>query len=106
MPVITFIEHKGKAHQVEAEVGNTLMQAAQFNLVPGILGDCGGNCSCATCHCYIDAPWADKVPQPNSDELLLIDGALDVQPESRLACQVSVTRALDGLVVRLPESQM
>lgn len=56
MPVITFIEHNGKAHQVEAEVGSTLMQAAQFNLVPGILGDCGGSCSCATCHCYIDAP--------------------------------------------------
>ena len=106
MPVITFIEHNGKAHQVEAEVGSTLMQAAQFNLVPGILGDCGGSCSCATCHCYIDAPSAEKIPLPGSDELLLIDGALDVQPESRLACQVNATPALDGLVVRLPESQM
>ncbi|VVN68177.1 Ferredoxin-6 [Pseudomonas fluorescens] len=106
MPVITFIEYNGNTHQVQAEVGTTLMQAAQFNLVPGILGDCGGSCSCATCHCYIDAPWAEKVPQPSSDELLLIDGALDVQPQSRLACQVSVTLALDGLVVRLPQSQM
>ncbi|BCX67894.1 2Fe-2S iron-sulfur cluster-binding protein [Pseudomonas izuensis] len=106
MPGISFIEHNGKAHQVEVEVGNTLMQAAQFSQVPGILGDCGGNCSCATCHCYIDAPWAEKIPQPSSDELLLIDGALDVQRQSRLACQVVVTMALDGLVVRLPPSQM
>lgn len=106
MPVITFIEYNGTARRLEIAEGVTLLQAAQLNQVPGLLGDCGGNCSCATCHCYIDAPWADKVPQAASAERLLIEGALEVQPESRLACQINVTQALDGLVVRLPESQM
>lgn len=105
MPKITFIEHSGTTHEVEAEAGKTVMQAATENLVPGILADCGGYCNCATCHCYVDADWQDRLPSPDDMEKGMLDCALDVEPTSRLSCQIVVTDAIDGLVVRLPKSQ-
>lgn len=104
MPVIRFIEHSGTEHRVEVAAGQTLMQAACFNQIPGILGDCGGCCSCATCHCYLEA--GTGIAPPSEDERLMLEGALEVHEDSRLACQVVVTNELDGLVVRLPESQV
>ncbi|MBB2497394.1 2Fe-2S iron-sulfur cluster-binding protein [Aquipseudomonas ullengensis] len=106
MPTITFIQHDGSPRRIEAHSGQSLMQAAQANLVPGILGDCGGSCSCATCHCYIEGAWAEALPEPAEDERLMLDGALHVLPSSRLACQVVLSEALDGLVVTLPASQL
>jgi ferredoxin, 2Fe-2S len=105
MTRITYIEHNGTEHVVEAEEGQSVMQAAVENLVPGIVGDCGGCCSCATCHGYVDPAWADKLPPKSDDEAMMLDGALEVQPESRLTCQIKVHAGLDGLVVRLPKSQ-
>ncbi|HEY1077382.1 MAG TPA: 2Fe-2S iron-sulfur cluster-binding protein [Fontimonas sp.] len=105
MAKIVYIEHNGKEHVVEASPGTTVMQAAVDNLVPGIIGDCGGACSCATCHCYVDAAWQDKLGSKTEEEEMMLDGALRVESNSRLSCQIKVQAELDGLVVRLPESQ-
>ena len=102
---IVFITADGTEHPVQATSGQTLMQCAQENLVPGILGDCGGCCSCATCHGYVDPAWISRVGPATEDERLLLDGGLDVRPNSRLTCQVFVAPELDGLVVHLPASQ-
>ena len=61
MPIVTFIQADGNSQEVNAEIGNSLMQAAVDNMVEGILAECGGSCSCATCHCYIEKSWVDKV---------------------------------------------
>ncbi len=105
MPKILFIEHNGTQHVVEAEVGKSLMQTALDNMVPGIVGDCGGCCSCATCHGYIDPAHCDKLPAKSEEEVMMLDGALRVEDNSRLTCQLIVKEELDGLIVRLPASQ-
>jgi 2Fe-2S ferredoxin len=105
MPKITFIEHSGQQHSVEAEVGQSVMQVAMNNMVPGIIADCGGNCSCATCHVYINGDWASHVTPPAEDEKAMLECALHTRDTSRLSCQVAVTPELDGMIVRLPESQ-
>ena len=76
-----------------------------INGVPGIDGDCGGICACATCHVYVDPAWLDKLPPKQEMEETMLDFAQDVRPNSRLSCQITVTPALDGLVVRTPKSQ-
>jgi 2Fe-2S ferredoxin len=105
MPKIVFIEFNGTEHNVEALVGDSVMQAATNHMVPGILADCGGNCACATCHIYIDEPWSAQANPQSKEEKEMIECALHVTPSSRLSCQVHVTAELEGLVVRLPESQ-
>jgi 2Fe-2S ferredoxin len=105
MPKIIYIEHDGTEHPVEAPVGKSLMQVAVENLVPGIVGDCGGVCSCATCHGYIDAAWQSRVSPMNANEEGILEGTMRTQPNSRLTCQIAATAELDGLVVRLPVSQ-
>ena len=105
MPKITFIEHNGTQHTVDAEVGKSVMQAAMDNLVPGIDADCGGECSCATCHVMVNAEWLAKPGGADEAE----DSMLDLNPEraenSRLSCQMMVSDDLDGLIVDLPEFQ-
>ncbi len=105
MPRITFIEANGKEHVVEAKAGQSVMQAAMDNLVPGILAECGGYANCATCHVYVAEPWLPKLPTADGTEQAMLDCAYHLQPNSRLSCQLKVTPALDGLVVRLPVSQ-
>jgi 2Fe-2S ferredoxin len=106
MPIIKFIEHNGTEHVVEADVGSSLMTAAVDNFVPGVLGDCGGSCACATCHGYIDNFWLGHLPPPDDDEHAMLPCALETLPNSRLLCQLQVTESLDGIVIRLPESQV
>ena len=105
MAKITFIEHGGAEHVVEAESGLSVMEAAVKNMVPGIDADCGGACACATCHVYVDAAWADKVGTKDPMEESMLDFAHEPKENSRLSCQIRITDALDGLVVRLPEFQ-
>lgn len=106
MPRITFIGHDGTEHTVDGEVGLSVMRAAIDNLVPGIDADCGGECSCATCHVYVDPGWMGKVGQPGDREESMLDLNPEREPNSRLSCQIPVTEALDGLVVKVPEFQM
>ena len=105
MPTIKFIEYDGTEHLVRAEVGQSVMQVATNHQVPGILGDCGGSCSCATCHGYVDESCIDRVPPPGVDERDMIACALDVHDNSRLTCQIRMTPELDGIVIHLPQSQ-
>ena len=105
MAKITFIEHNGTEHQVEVSPGLTVKDAADNNMVPGVLAECGGNCACATCHVYVDKAWIDKVGPANEMEADMLDFAHEPQENSRLSCQIEVTAELDGLVVRTPEKQ-
>jgi 2Fe-2S ferredoxin len=106
MPKITYIEHSGKEHVVDVPVGLSVMEGAVKNAIPGIDADCGGACACSTCHVYVDPAWIDKLPKRESMEEDMLDFAFEPKANSRLTCQVKVTAALDGLVVRMPEKQI
>ena len=81
------------------------MVAATNNLVPGIDADCGGECSCATCHVLIDADWQARLGARSEQEESMLDLNPDRTDESRLSCQIPMTDELDGITVRLPEFQ-
>jgi len=105
MAKITFIEQNGTEHVVEADNGLSVMEIAVKNLVPGIDADCGGACACATCHVYVDEAWLEKTGKPQPMEESMLDFAHEPKDNSRLSCQISVSDAIDGLVVKLPEFQ-
>lgn len=107
MARITYIEHNGTEHVVDVAPGLTVMEGARDNGVPGIEADCGGACACSTCHVYVDAAWVDRLPAKDMMEADMLDFAWAPDAAlSRLTCQIKVTDALDGLVVRLPERQI
>ncbi len=105
MPRITFIEHDGAEHTVDAETGATVMEAALRNGISSIVAECGGGCTCATCLVHVDDAWSAAVGPPSSEEEEMLDSAFEVKPTSRLSCQIKVTEALDGLIVRTPSYQ-
>ena len=105
MAKITYIEHDGREHVVEVKNGLSVMEGAIRNNVPGIDADCGGACACATCHVYVDPAFEGKTGEKSAMEESMLDFAENVEPNSRLSCQIKVTDELDGLIVRLPESQ-
>jgi len=105
MAKITYVEHDGREHVVEVKTGLSVMEGAIRNNVPGIDADCGGACACATCHVYVDDAFVAAAGQPSAMEESMLDFAENVQPNSRLSCQIRVNEDLDGLIVRLPESQ-
>jgi len=105
MPKITYIDNSGKERVVEVPVGWTVMEGAVKNRVPGIDADCGGACACATCHVYVDPAWLEKLPKRQDMEEQMLDFAIELKSNSRLSCQIKVTHALDGLIVRTPKSQ-
>lgn len=105
MPKITYIENDGTEHVVDAETGSTVMETAIRSMVPGIEAECGGALACATCHVYVDDAWIDRTGTASEMEEDMLDFAFDVRPNSRLSCQIKVTEDLNGLVVRVPETQ-
>ncbi len=105
MPKITYITHDGQEHAVDAAVGVSVMSAALDNGVPGIDADCGGECSCATCHVMVAEDWWAKTGGPNDAEEAMLDLNPERESTSRLSCQMEVTDELDGLIVRVPEFQ-
>jgi ferredoxin, 2Fe-2S len=105
MPKITYIEHDGTTRTVDADIGATVMETALKNEVAGIVAECGGSCTCATCLVHVDEAWSDKVGTRSEEEEDQLDFAFDVRPNSRLSCQIKVTAALDGLVVHTPSYQ-
>lgn len=105
MPKITYIAFDGGETIVDAKEGMSVMQSAVNNGVDGIVAECGGACSCATCHVYVDEEWFDKLPEAQAMEKEMLDFVMSPQPTSRLSCQIKVTAELDGLVVNTPESQ-
>ena len=106
MAKITYIEFNGKEHVLDVAPGISVMQGAINNNVRGIIAECGGACSCATCHVYVDEAWVDKLEAKSETEEAMLEAILDPQPNSRLSCQIKVTDDLDGLVVRLPTKQV
>lgn len=105
MSTITYIEHNGTQHTVDAQEGISVMQNAVDNEVPGIDADCGGACACATCHVFIPEQWQEKTGERNAMEEAMLQLAEGVADNSRLSCQIDMNSDLDGLTVHLPESQ-
>ena len=105
MAKITYIEFNGTQHTIDVPAGLSVMEGAIKNMIPGIDADCGGACACATCHVYVDDAWTAVVGGPSEMEQTMLDFAENVEDSSRLSCQITVTDALDGLIVKMPKSQ-
>ncbi len=107
MPDITYVQPDGTRETLDVAVGNTIMLAATSHGLEGIVGECGGNAMCATCHVFVEPDQLDLLPPMTDDEDALLDGtAIERQPNSRLSCQIHVTPALEGFVVHIPERQI
>jgi ferredoxin, 2Fe-2S len=106
MTTIIFGMPSGEKKVCEAEQGKSVMQVAVANLVDGIVADCGGYATCATCHVYVDKDWIDKLPPPDEEEEGMLEVAEEPLPNSRLSCQIHVEPAYDGLLVHVPESSL
>ncbi len=102
---VIFIDSEGMKTTITAAPGDSVMHCATAHLVPGLIGECGGAMACATCHGYVGADWSRQLPPPSTQEREVLSGCLDVQPHSRLTCQITLTAALDGLTITLPASQ-
>jgi 2Fe-2S ferredoxin len=106
MPRVRYIEPGGRERTLELSAGSSLMRGAVDAGIDGIEAQCGGNCACATCHCYVQPPWLDKLPPPSEDERLMLSNvAAERRPNSRLSCQLIASEALDGLTVQFPDRQ-
>lgn len=106
MPKAIFIDSNTEAqYEVDVEVGQSLMEAAVDNMIDGIIGECGGVCSCATCHVYVNPEWEAKIPEADDMEEAMLDMANEPQHNSRLSCQIEMTEELDGITVVMPKSQ-
>ena len=101
MPKMVFIERDGTQKEVEAPLGLSVLEIAHRNSVD-IEGACEGSLACSTCHVIVDGSWFGKLAKPTEDEEDMLDLAFDLQETSRLGCQLIMTDALDGLVVKLP----
>ncbi|MDO9126804.1 MAG: 2Fe-2S iron-sulfur cluster-binding protein [Parvibaculum sp.] len=105
MAKITYIEHDGTEHTIEVANGITLMEAAVKASIPGIDGDCGGACACATCMVYVPEEWKAKLPEIETMEETMLDFCEHTEANSRLSCQLVASDELDGMRVQMPESQ-
>jgi 2Fe-2S ferredoxin len=106
MPRVTYISHDEKTTTLDVDVGTSVMQAAVFNGVDGIVAECGGSCMCATCHVYVQADQLPLTPAMQDDEDAMLEGSASPRlANSRLSCQLVMTAEMDGLIVRLPETQ-
>ncbi len=106
MARVIFVQPDGSEQTVEIENGCTVMEGATANQVPGIKAECGGNCSCSTCHCYVDPAWYDRLPPMQEEEAGLLEFAWQPKQTSRLTCQLTVTDELDGLLLYVPAQQI
>jgi len=105
MVQVTYIAHDGREQVVDAKAGISLMENAVADGVDGIEAVCGGNAYCATCRVYPEAEWREKLGERNELELPMLEEVGEMDGPARLSCQIVVTDELEGLVVRLPESQ-
>jgi 2Fe-2S ferredoxin len=107
MPMVTYVSASGNSRKVDVPAGMSVMQAALNHKIEGILGECGGNCMCATCHVYVvDPAYLVRIqPAVNNEKFMLSIAAEGPAPNSRLSCQIKMTEELDGITVRLPARQ-
>lgn len=106
MPKVTYVQPDGLERVIDGPVGSTVMEVAVDNDVAGIVAECGGACSCATCHVYVDPAWLDKLRPPDPQEDGMLDCVLERRANSRLSCQIVLREDLDGLVVRVADEQI
>ena len=99
MPKVIFHDLTGQRHEIDAAVGNTVMEIAIDNDIEGIVAECGGACACATCHSYVSEDWLTKLPVMDDMEDAMLDSALDRKDNSRLTCQITVSDELDGIEI-------
>lgn len=105
MTKVIFVQPDGSQKEVEAENGATLMETAIRNDISGVIGECGGACTCATCHIYVGQDWMERVGPPTMMEEDMLDFAYDIRPSSRLSCQIKINDEFDGLTVEVPKDQ-
>ncbi|NVJ59097.1 MAG: (2Fe-2S)-binding protein [Gammaproteobacteria bacterium] len=105
MPLIKYIDHSGNEFEAEVEAGKSVMDGAMDNMIDGILAECGGCCSCATCHVYVEEKFLPITGEAEGMEKEMLSAVNDPKPNSRLSCQIIVNQDMDGLVVHMPESQ-
>ena len=99
MPTLNVITRAGETRQFEAKIGATVMESIGAAGIDDLLALCGGCCSCATCHVYVDPAFAEKLPPMSEAENDLLDGSAHRQANSRLSCQIAVVPAIEGLLV-------
>jgi len=105
MPKVTYISNGGDRHDVELDQGLSLMEGGVNNNIDGIVAECGGACACATCHCYVDDAWLERLPPMDDMEDCMLDAALDRKPNSRLSCQIEISDQLDGIVIQVADNE-
>ena len=93
---INVIDHEGSPHKIEATVGFSIMEIIR-DAGLDIEAICGGCCACATCHCYVDENWLEKISKADDDEESMLDQAMDIKKNSRLSCQIPFTEELNGV---------
>lgn len=103
---VKFTTGNGGQTVVDGEAGDSLMRVAANHLVPGLVGECGGTMACATCHAYVEEPWASMVAPASEQERAMLEGCIETRPSSRLTCQIMLDQSLDGIVVEIPASQV
>jgi 2Fe-2S ferredoxin len=103
---IAYVQPNGVEHVHEVTPGLSVMEGAINNNVRGIIAECHGALSCATCHVYVDPSWVEQAGEKSETETSMLEAVCDPQPNSRLSCQIKVTEALDGLVVHIPDKQI
>ena len=99
---IVFIQPDGSRQAHAGEPGRSIMDCAVDNGVPGIRAQCGGGCTCSTCHGYVDEGWFDRVGAPVGDEADILDFVPGRRVTSRLTCQIAIRDDLDGIVIHVP----
>jgi 2Fe-2S ferredoxin len=106
MPCVTYVSSGGISRKIDVPLGMSVMQAALNHKVVGILGECGGNGMCATCHVYVDPSYLKRIPPAQENEKFMLSIAAEgPEPNSRLSCQIKMTEELEGIVIRLPGRQ-
>jgi len=105
LPRVTFVQPDGTTESHQARVGDSVMDCAVDNGVAGIRAQCGGGCTCSTCHCYVRSPWFERIGAPVGDEKDILEYVPEVRANSRLSCQIELSETLDGLEVEVPEPE-
>jgi 2Fe-2S ferredoxin len=103
MPAVTYVLGDGRELAVEVPCGQSIMDGSVRNNLPGIIAECGGSCSCATCHVYLDSAWEGRFAAVTDEERDLLEFAEGARPNSRLACQLIIEDSHDGVRVVVPE---
>ena len=107
MPSVTYQPEDGPPTQIDAPLGATARNVALAHGIDGIVGECGGQLMCASCHVYVDEAFIDLLPPRSEDEEEMLESTASPRlPNSRLSCQIKLTDELDGLILRLPAEQL